>query len=83
MLWTKEYFADVKRVMKDDGVLTTYSTALATRLALYENGFHIYINSGEGYRRATVASLVELKEFERVDMAHKIKCNPLACSLRD
>lgn len=82
-LWTKEYFYDIKSIIKDDGVLTTYSTALVTRLALYENGFNIYINSGEGYRNATVASLAKLEEFEDVDMEHKIRCNPDAKPLRD
>jgi len=83
VLWTKEYFADIKNIIKEDGVLTTYSTALSTRLALYENGFNIYINSGEGYRNATVASLMKIDGFEGVDMAHKIRCNPNAKPLRD
>lgn len=83
LLWTKEYFGDIKKVIKEDGVLTTYSTALATRLALYENGFNIYINSGYGYRNATVASLRKLEEFKDVDMEHKIRCNPNTKSLRD
>ncbi len=82
-LWTREYFADVARLMGDEGVITTYSMALATRLALYENGFNIYLNQGEGYRTATVASGRELKDFEKVDMEHKIVCNPDATSLRD
>ena len=82
-LWTKEYFGDIKKCIKNDGVLTTYSIALATRLALYENGFNIYINSGEGFRDATVASLCELNEFLEVDMKHKISCNPDAKPLRD
>jgi len=56
---------------------------LATRLALYENGFNIYINSGKGFRKATVASLCKLDEFELVDMEHKISCNPDAVPLRD
>jgi len=83
ILWTKEYFSDIRRLIKEDGVLTTYSIALATRLALYENEFNIYINSGEGFRKATVASLSKLEEFELVDMPHKISCNPNAASLRD
>ena len=69
--------------MKDDAIVTTYSIALATRLALYENGFILYINSGENYRDATVASFKELTEFKVVDMEHKISCNPSVCSLRD
>jgi len=83
VLWTKEYFADIKNIIKDDGLLTTYSTAISTRLALYENGFNIYMNSGEGYRNATLASLMKIEGFEAVDMAHKIRCNPNAKPLRD
>lgn len=82
-LWTREYFADIERIIKQDGVLTTYSTAIATRLALFENGFEIYMNKGEGYRNATVASLSDLEGFEKVDVAHKVSCNPNARSLRD
>ena len=82
-LWTKEYFSDIGRGIKKDGILTTYSIALATRLALYENGFKIYLNEGEGYRKATLATLGELKEFKKVDMEHKISCNPNVVALRD
>ncbi len=82
LLWTKEYFADVARLMGEDGIVTTYSTALSTRLALYENGFNVYLNRGEGYRNATIASRRDL-EMEKVDMEHKILCNPDISSLRD
>lgn len=82
-LWTKEYFKDIASSMKDDGILSTYSTALTTRLALYENGFNLYLNKQDGVRAATIASKQNLKEFELVDMEHKIKCNPDAKSLRD
>lgn len=82
-LWTREYFADIARLMGDEGVVTTYSTALATRLALYENGFTVYLNTGEGYRNATIASRRELGGYEKVDMVHKIACNPNARSLSD
>ena len=83
VLWTKEYFCDIKNIVKKDAVLTSYSTALFTRLALYENGFNIYINKKEGIRNSTVASLSELKEFVHVDMEHKIACNPHVKPLRD
>ena len=83
ILWTKEYFSNIEGSMKDDGVLTTYSTALKTRLALYENGFKLYLNKGENFRTATVASKIELDKFELVDMKHKISCNPNVKSLRD
>ena len=82
-LWSLEYFADIKKSMKKDAVLTTYSTALKTRLALYQNGFKVYLNKGDGFRNATVASTFELDEFELVDMQHKISCNKDVKPLRD
>jgi len=83
ILWTNEYFADIKKACKIDALVTTYSTSLPTRLALYENGYNLYINSGEDFRNATVASLVKLDEFELVNMKHKISCNPDTKPLRD
>lgn len=82
-LWTKEYFSDIKNIIKEDGLLTTYSMALPVRLALHENGFLLYLNSGDGFRDATVASLQEIEGFKNVDMAHKIKCNPHVKVFRD
>jgi len=83
ILWTKEYFSDIKRAMREDGILTTYSTALKTRLALHENGFYIYLNRGEEYRNATLASLAPLDGYEAVNMEHKISCNPDVTPLSD
>ena len=83
LLWTREYFKDIREIIKEDGILTTYSIALATRIALFENGFHIYINHGEGYRDATIASPSKLNGFLDVNMSHKMFCNPLAKALRD
>jgi len=83
MLWTKEYFGDIASLMKQDGVLSTYSIALKTRLALHENDFNVYINSGEDIRDATLASLSEVVTLKKVDILHKISCNPQVTSLRD
>ena len=83
VLWTREFFAEAARLLGEEGVLTTYSTALSTRLALYENGFTVYLNKGEGYRNATIASKKVLNGYEKVDMEHKIRCNPDARALSD
>jgi len=83
ILWTKEYFNDIKNTMKEEGVLTTYSIALKTRIALYENDFLLYLNEGEDYRTATIASQKELQNFKKVDMEHKISCNKDIKPLRD
>ena len=83
VLWTKEYFRDIKNIIKKDGVLTTYSIALGVRLALYENEFIVYLNKGEKFRDSTVASLSTLEQFLYVNMEHKIRCNPQAKPLLD
>lgn len=82
-LWSKEYFSDIKKAMRAEGVLTTYSTALKTRLALYENGFRVYMNSADDFRTATLASFTELEGFILVNMEHKIRCNPDVKPLSD
>ncbi len=83
ILWTKEYFKDIASLIKEDGIVTTYSIAFKTRLALYENAFHLYINSGDNFRDATLASKTKLVDFEVVDMVHKIKCNKDIVALSD
>lgn len=83
LLWSYEYFRDIASLLKEDGILTTYSMSLKTRLALHENSFKIYINVGDGHRDATLATFTELKTYKLVDMAHKIACNPDVISLRD
>ena len=83
ILWTQEYFADIANLIKQDGILTTYSTALKTRLALHHNDFYVYLNTGDGFRNATLASLEPIQGYEMVDMAHKIACNPDATPLYD
>ncbi|PHR59549.1 MAG: hypothetical protein COA44_00985 [Arcobacter sp.] len=82
MLWTSEYFKDIVRLMKEEAILTTYSISLATRIALEENGLKVYLHKGEGFRSATLASKSEL-EYERVDVQHKMSCNPQISSLKD
>ncbi|HEY9190831.1 MAG TPA: MnmC family methyltransferase [Sulfurovum sp.] len=83
LLWTKEYFAAIRKISKEDAVLTTYSTAAAVRLGLYENGFHIFIHRAELVRDSTVASLKKLDTLEYVDMELKKLRNTQARSLKD
>ncbi len=82
-LWTNEYFRDIESVMKEDAILTTYSIALPTRIALYENGLNVYLHKGEGFRTSTLASKSLLSQYERVDVEHKMACNPDVKALHD
>ena len=83
LLWTKEHFADIRGICKDDAVLTTYSSAAAIRLGLYENGFFIFVHRAELMRYSTVASLKMLEGFEYIDMELKKVRNPTAKSMKD
>ncbi len=83
LLWTREFFAEMAKLSKEDTILTTYSTAAATRLGLYENGFYIFIHRAELMRYSTVASMKMLEGFEYVDMELKKERNPIAKSFRD
>ena len=83
LLWTKEHFFDIRAISNDDAILTTYSTAAAIRLGLYENGFYIFVHRAEMMRYSTIASLKMLKDLEYIDMKLKKERNPTAESLKD
>ena len=83
LLWTTEYFKDVRAICKEDAILTTYSTAAAIRLGLYENDFLIFIHRAEMMRYSTVASLKMLEDLEYIDMELKKVRNAEARSMRD
>jgi len=82
LLWTKEYFADIKKISKEDIILTTYSVASAVRMGLYENGFNIFIVKNRQVRSFTIASL-KMLNLEHIDMQLKKSRNPNAKPLLD
>jgi len=83
LLWTYEWFRDVRAICKEDAILTTYSTAAAIRLGLYENDFYIFVHRAEMMRYSTVASLEMLEGLEYIDMELKKIRNTEARSMRD
>ncbi len=83
LLWTREWFEDVRACCREDSILTTYSTAAAVRLGLYENGFYLFVHRAEKMRYSTVASLQMLEDLEYIDMELKKIRNPNAHSMRD
>jgi hypothetical protein len=58
-------------VIACNGILTTYSSATPIRMALFENGFHIYTYEHQKVRSGTIASLNRLEELEEIDMERK------------
>ena len=83
LLWTYEWFKDVRDICVDDAILTTYSTAASIRLGLYENGFFIFVHREEMMRYSTVASLKMLEGLEYIDMELKKVRNTEARSMKD
>jgi len=83
LLWTREYFQDIRKVVKDDAILTTYSVAAAVRMALDESGFDLFLVKNQNMRDSMIASPTMLSEFEYIDMELKKRRNPTAKSLSD
>jgi tRNA U34 5-methylaminomethyl-2-thiouridine-forming methyltransferase MnmC len=90
LLWTQEWFADVRALCRDDAILTTYSIAASIRLGLHENGFKLYEYRPHKTRRSLIAtpSLLPalhalLPDLSPIDMVLKIARNLDAHSLRD
>jgi hypothetical protein len=70
-------------VCAEDAVLTTYSTAAATRMGLYENGFVLHYLNAPDTRRSLIASPRKISSLEWIDMELKKQRNPEGKSLRD
>jgi len=88
LLWTREWFGDIRSLCAEDAVLTSYSIAAAIRMGLYENGFAIYDYRPMGTRGSLVASVSPIMGegmdgLTWIDMALKMERNPEARSLRD
>jgi len=87
LLWTREWFADLRAMCTGDAILTTYSVAASTRMGLHENGFRLYEYRPKGARKSLIASPAPLRGnlegLTPIDMELKIRRNPKAASLRD
>ena len=83
LLWTSEYFCDIRKICSETAILTTYSIAAAIRLGLYENDFLIFVHRAEKMRNSTVASLKMLEDLEYIDMELKKIRNIEARPMRD
>jgi tRNA U34 5-methylaminomethyl-2-thiouridine-forming methyltransferase MnmC len=82
LLWTKEYFRDIKALSRDDTIITTYSVASSVRMGLYENGYNIFLIEGRDVRPSTIAS-PKILDLKYIDMELKKARNPNARSFRD
>lgn len=80
-LWTVEFFMEIKNLMKEGAVLTTYSSANQIRMALAEAGFKIYKGPSVGKKReGTLAShgntITGLEQIDILSLKNDIKSIP-------
>ena len=83
LLWTKEYFRDIKYLMNNNAIITTYSVSSNIRLSMYENDLHIYEYDSKQARKGTIASIQLLTNYKYIDMELKKQRNPEAKALLD
>lgn len=83
LLWTEEYFTDIKVHLYETSILTTYSQATPVRMGLYKQGFYLFEQEVERIRPGTIASLEQISGLKPIDMALKLQRNPLAKALHD
>jgi chorismate dehydratase len=80
-LWSTDYFAKLKLLLTDNGIITTYSSADQIRRAMIEAELFIGRGPSVGKKReGTIASLVktgtELSEEEKKGILENIKSEP-------
>ena len=85
LLWTKEYFEDIKKSMSEDAIITTYSIATPIRLSIWENDLNIYEYKPEKSNRITIASnrYIDQNNYKYIDMKLKKTRNKEAKALYD
>lgn len=85
LLWTKEYFSDIKKTLSKDAIITTYSIATPIRLSMWENGLYIYEYKPEKSNRITIASnkKIDKQNYKYIDMELKKTRNKKAKALYD
>ena len=84
-LWTIEWFSQIKKILKNDGVITTYSVATPIRCALYKLGFKLYTHKSDEIRKGTIATLSQIN-YPKIDFEEKlkrVKCSYLRANLNN
>lgn len=85
LLWTQEYFAQIKNILNDDAIITTYSIATPIRLSIYNNELSIYEYKPDNSNRITIALNKKEREinYQYIDMELKKQRNKTATALQD
>jgi tRNA U34 5-methylaminomethyl-2-thiouridine-forming methyltransferase MnmC len=83
-LWSLEYFGVLKQLLRDDGVLSTYSSAPQVRRAMIEAGFRISKAQSTGKKKeGTLASVLAPLDYFSNDEISEIFDNYKSTVFRD
>jgi len=85
LLWTQEYFQQIKNILSDDAMITTYSIATPIRLSIYNNKINIYEYKPENSNKITIALNKRQIDtnYRYIDMKLKQQRNTTATALKD
>jgi tRNA U34 5-methylaminomethyl-2-thiouridine-forming methyltransferase MnmC len=87
MLWTQEYFQDIKSILNIDAIITTYSIATPVRLSIYNNNLKIYEYKPENSNKITIAlnrkDIYQGSRYKYIDMELKQLRNKEAKAIID
>ena len=87
LLWTQEYFAQIKNILTKDAIITTYSIATPIRLSIYNNDLTIYEYKPDNSNKITIAlnkqEIYQDIKYKYIDMELKQQRNIQAKPLKD
>ncbi|MDR2830831.1 MAG: SAM-dependent methyltransferase, partial [Methanobrevibacter sp.] len=67
-LFTVDFFRQLKRVIKDDGILTSYTTSIPVKSGLIEAGFHVGVGPIFGRKIGGVIASLSLSKI-KIDLS--------------
>ena len=84
--WTFEFFSEEKRILKKDGIISTYSMSTPVRSAMFQAGLFVYEGIGDGTKTTgTIASSSSNNKLTRLPkkMTEKLVSSPDRIPFRD
>ena len=82
LLWSVEYFTELRAILKNEGIVTTYTQSSAMRYGAHLAGFNVYEYHNGLDRAGTILSPTILP-LRRVDLERKLHHNPALKPLND
>lgn len=82
LLWSVEYFADLRAILKNEGIVTTYTQSSIMRCGAHLAGFNVYEYNNGLDRGGTILSPA-LLPLKKINLEQKLRHNPALKPLSD